>query len=177
MTTIYILRRDHDGYENIDDIASFNNETSAQSYQAAYAVMHPEITTLISTEKIYNGEQEFAPFYHRYVAIPTIGNTSLIGDNEIIKSLNGDVKIEGIVTKDVLLPRSRVDFNTTPAGSYWTQEGLIHKREPVMTISAYGYSEEEVIATVNNLIAEIRVAEKSGIKATRVNLGGTTSLL
>lgn len=170
MSTIYILRRDDDGYENFDDIASFNSEKSAQSYQAAYAVMHPEIPTIISTEKMYSVEQEFAPLYKCSVAIPTIENTSLIGDNEIVESINGDVKIEGIVTKDAFLPRHSVDFSTRFAKNRWTDEDAANKREAVMVISAYGYSAEEVTTKVNDLVAEIRVAEKAGIKATTKNL-------
>jgi len=166
MSTIYILRVDNpysDAPEDIPEIAKFDTKESAESYKAAYAITHPDKSTLIYTEEIYNGVQEFAPLYHYSAMVPTVGDTGRIGDNKVIKTHKVGLKVEGLVNKLEYLPSSGVSYSKRHAGTRITPEGPIHRYEQVLVVEAYGYSETEVKGWVEFAIAELREMEASEI--------------
>ena len=163
MSTIYVLRIDSDEYGNLEDIATFDTKASAESYKAAYALMNPETSTMISAEEAYVGALEFVPLYHYSVMIPTVGETSCIGDNEAIKTDEGSPRIKRIVSKSEPRPHGGSNFITRHAGTYITSGGPVDKLEHVLVIYAYGYSESEVTNWVDRIVAELRISEKTDI--------------
>ena len=164
MSTIYVLRRDDDSYENFDDIAIFDDEESAKSYKAAYALMSPQVPTVISPEEVYSGVLKFAPLYHYSVRIPTVGDSDKVGDNEVIKTNLGGLIVERVVNESDPLPSSGVSFSTHIAGTRIVADGFISRHVQqytrVLVVDAYGYSEEEVTNRATRLIADIRALEK-----------------
>jgi hypothetical protein len=159
---IYILRIDSDEYSNLQDIATFDDEESAESFKVAYAVIHPLTSTVISAEEIYHGVQDFAPLYHYSVMIPTVDETSCIGDNEVIKN-ESTLRIERIISKSEPCPRGGGSFSTHITGTRITPEGPIHTLEDILVIDAYGYSESEVTGWVDRIVAELRISEKTDL--------------
>ena len=162
MSNIYILRKDdrYDGYGSDADIATFDNEDSALSYQAAYEIVNPTTATVIVSESIISGKQEFTPLYHYSVMVPTVGNSRRIGDNQIVKTNKSGLTIERVISKDAHLISSGISITDRHVSTRLTPEGPVHNRERVLLIESYGRTEEDVTNWVHEVIAQLRVTEK-----------------